>query len=117
VDCSNAAISTLTLASRARFGCYIEEPAKADAEYNVAKVIKSISQARAEFSALVEAVSRGKQVIIFKAGKPVAKLFPYGGLTGQRRPGALRGKIKIAADFDALPAEMQIDEPPLRKPI
>jgi prevent-host-death family protein len=70
-------------------------------------VMKNISQAKAELSALVEAVQHGEVVIIGKAGKPVAKLIPYGGSAGPRRPGALKGKIKIAADFDSLPPDIE----------
>jgi prevent-host-death family protein len=69
-------------------------------------IIKNISQAKAELSALIDAVAHGQQVIIGKAGKPVAKLVPYGGAGSPRRPGALKGKIKIAADFDTLPDDL-----------
>jgi prevent-host-death family protein len=72
-------------------------------------MMRNISQAKAELSALVEAVSKGKQVIIGKAGKPVAKLVPYGGSANPRRPGALKGKIKIAPDFDSLPDSLLED--------
>ncbi len=60
--------------------------------------IKNISDAKAESSFLIEAVQRGEEVIIGKAGKPVAKV--------ARIPGALRGRIRIAADFDDLPADI-----------
>jgi prevent-host-death family protein len=70
-------------------------------------MMKNISEAKAQFSSLVEAVLQGKQVIIGKAGKPVARLVPYGGSSAPRRPGALKGKIKIAADFDALPDDLK----------
>jgi prevent-host-death family protein len=70
-------------------------------------MMRNISQAKAEFSSLVEAVLQGKQVIIGKAGKPVARLVPYSGTTAPRRPGALKGKIKMAPDFDVLPDELK----------
>lgn len=70
-------------------------------------ILKNISEAKAELSALIEAVQKGEQVLIGKAGKPVARLVPYTGAAAKRKPGALAGKIKIAADFDApLPAEI-----------
>ena len=68
--------------------------------------IKNISDAKAELSSLIEAVQRGEEVIIGKAGKPVAKLVPYCGAKAARIPGALRGRIRIAADFDDLPADI-----------
>jgi len=41
-----------------------------------------------------------------KAGNPVAKLVRYERSGEPRRPGALRGKIKIADDFDELPEDI-----------
>lgn len=66
-------------------------------------VVKNISEAKAELSALIEAVLRGDEVIIAKAGKPVAKLVAYRGPAGPRIPGAMKGKIWIAPDFDEMP--------------
>ncbi len=68
--------------------------------------IRNISAAKAELSALIEEVQRGNEVILAKAGKPVAKIVPYRGPAGPRKPGALAGKIRIAPDFDALPDDM-----------
>ena len=45
-------------------------------------------------------------MIIGKAGKPVAKLVRYQRKVEQRRPGALKGRIKIADDFDELPDDI-----------
>jgi prevent-host-death family protein len=70
-------------------------------------ILKNISEVKSELSALIEAVQKGEQVLIGKAGKPVARLAPYTDAPGKRKPGALAGKIKIAPDFDApLPAEI-----------
>jgi len=44
----------------------------------------------------------GGEVIIAKAGKPVAKLVSITLSKPKRKPGALKGKIKIADDFDSL---------------
>lgn len=69
-------------------------------------LITNISEAKAQLSALVEKVMAGQEVVIGKAGKPVAKLVRYDQSEKQRRPGALKGKIKIAADFDELPSDI-----------
>jgi prevent-host-death family protein len=69
-------------------------------------MIRNISQAKTELSALIEAVQKGQEVLIGKAGKPVAKLVPYHGAARPRKPGALKGKIRIAPDFDELPADL-----------
>ena len=48
----------------------------------------------------------GKEVLIGKAGKPVAKLVRYDRSEEPRRPGALRGRIRIADDFGELPGDI-----------
>jgi len=68
--------------------------------------IANISEAKAQLSALIEKVIAGEEVIIGKAGKPVAKLIRYERNRQARQPGALKGKIKIANDFDALPEDI-----------
>ena len=42
----------------------------------------------------------GEEVIIAKAGKPAAKLVPIIAIKPKRKPGALKGKIKISKDFN-----------------
>lgn len=69
-------------------------------------LITNISEAKAQLSALIEKVMAGQEVIIGKAGKPVARLVPYERSERPRRPGALRGKIQIADDFDELPRDL-----------
>ena len=67
----------------------------------------NIHEAKTNLSRLVDEVSGGAEIVIAKAGKPVAKLVPIGRGGRVRKPGFLKGKIKIAADFDApLPAEL-----------
>ena len=69
-------------------------------------LITNISKAKTELSALIEKVMAGQEIIIGKAGKPVAKLVRYERSEKPRRAGALRGKIKIADDFDKLPSDI-----------
>ncbi len=69
-------------------------------------LVRNISEAKAELSALIEAVQNGGEVIIAKAGKPVARLVAMRGPAKPRTPGSLAGKIRIAPDFDALPDDM-----------
>ena len=68
--------------------------------------ITNISEAKAQLSALIEQVLAGREVIIGKAGKPVAKLVPYDPSHERREPGALRGQIRIHDDFDELPEDI-----------
>jgi antitoxin (DNA-binding transcriptional repressor) of toxin-antitoxin stability system len=69
-------------------------------------VIRNITEAKAELSALIELVLKGNEVIIAKAGKPVARMTAYHGPTGPRKAGSMAGEIRIAPDFDALPDEI-----------
>ena len=69
-------------------------------------LITNISEAKAQLSALIEKVVSGQEVIIGKAGKPVAKLVRYERSDNKRHPGALRGKIEISDDFDELPEDI-----------
>ena len=69
--------------------------------------ITNISEAKSQLSALIEQVRHGKEVIIGKAGRPVAKIVPFGPSDTPRKPGALRGQIRIADDFDDLPDDLR----------
>jgi prevent-host-death family protein len=69
-------------------------------------VIRNISEAKAQLSALIAMVERGDEVILAKSGKPVAKIVPYGGVAQRRRPGSMEGEISMAPDFDRLPDDM-----------
>jgi len=70
----------------------------------------NIHQAKTQLSRLVELAASGKEIIIAKAGKPVARLVPYVTKTEPRRLGQLHGKIKIKKNFDApLPSKL-LDE-------
>ena len=65
--------------------------------------ITNIHEAKTRFSQLIERVQAGEEVIIGKAGVPVAKLIRYNESQVPRRPGYWRGKVRIADDFDELP--------------
>jgi prevent-host-death family protein len=63
----------------------------------------NIHEAKTQFSKLLAKVARGQEVVIAKAGKPVARLTPY---TPPKRkiapPGSMEGQgFWIADDFDA----------------
>ena len=69
-------------------------------------IVNTVTEAKTQLSALIEKVLEGEEVIIKKAGKPVAVLGKYQGSIMERKPGALRGKIRISDDFDSLPEEL-----------
>ena len=71
-------------------------------------IVKNISEAKAQLSALVKEVQEGREVLIAKSGTPVAKLIAYHGAKAPREPGVLGGKIVIQPDFDELPGDLQV---------
>ena len=69
----------------------------------------NIHEAKTHLSRLVERASAGEEIIIAKAGKPMARLVPLATAVKPRKLGLLRGKIGIAEDFDApLPADFLV---------
>jgi len=73
------------------------------AEMQLPTVVRSIAEAKAHFSAIVDEASGGKSFIICRAGRPLVTIMRYEQPKSIRRPGSLKGKIRIADDFDALP--------------
>lgn len=69
--------------------------------------ITNISEAKAQLSALIERVLAGEEIIIGKAGKPVARLVKFERPRSRRQPGALKGRIRVAEDFDDLPDDLK----------
>jgi prevent-host-death family protein len=62
-------------------------------------------EAKTNLSRLLDDVEKGEEIIIAKANRPVARLIPY--REAKRRPGLLKGKMRVADDFDApLPEEI-----------
>ena len=62
--------------------------------------VTNIHQAKTHLSKLLEEVEKGKEIVIAKAGKPVAKLVSFKGEKKQRKPGLLKGKIWMSKDFN-----------------
>jgi prevent-host-death family protein len=62
--------------------------------------IINIHDAKTHLSRIVEEVAAGAEVLIAKAGKPMAKLVPLN-KTKAIRFGLLKGKVSISDDFDA----------------
>jgi prevent-host-death family protein len=67
----------------------------------------NVHEAKTNFSKLLQRVALGEEVIIAKAGVPVAKLIPVRAAQGKRPLGFLKGEIWMAEDFDApLPSDI-----------
>ena len=60
-----------------------------------------IDDAKARFAELVERVTGGEEIVIAKAGRPVARLGPVVAGPQRRAPGRWANRVSISADFDA----------------
>jgi prevent-host-death family protein len=60
-----------------------------------------IRYAKTHLSRLLGRVAAGEEVIISRAGKPIARLVPFTRRARDRRAGQDRGRLQIADDFDA----------------
>lgn len=68
----------------------------------------NVHEAKTKFSKLLARVAKGEEVIIMKAGKPVARLVPLTVAAGPRPLGMDAGRFAVPEDFDApLPADLQ----------
>ena len=63
----------------------------------------SIHEAKTHFSRLVARAEAGEEIIVRRGPTPVAKIVAYHAPTTPRVPGALKGRIAIADDFDETP--------------
>ncbi len=67
----------------------------------------NVNQAKTHFSKLLARVEADEEIIISKAGRPIAKIVPFQSKREPRHPGTGKGKLWIADDFDAdLPEEI-----------
>ena len=60
----------------------------------------NIHEAKTQLSKLLQRVMNGEEIIIAKAGKPVARLTPFRPEPERRKPGNDAGEVFIAPDFD-----------------
>lgn len=66
----------------------------------------NVHEAKTHLSRLLERTANGEEIVIAKAGKPIAKLVPYREHRGARVPGGWAGRVRLAPDFDELPADV-----------
>jgi prevent-host-death family protein len=70
----------------------------------------SVYYAKAHFGKLLARVSAGEEIVIARAGKPVARLMPIAPATrASRIPGIDKGKIWIAKDFNVM-SKRELDD-------
>ncbi|MCW8141374.1 MAG: type II toxin-antitoxin system Phd/YefM family antitoxin [Planctomycetota bacterium] len=61
----------------------------------------NIHEAKTHLSRLVEDAAAGEEIVIARAGKPVARLVPAKKLAEKRVLGFLAGRLRVPDDFDA----------------
>jgi prevent-host-death family protein len=67
----------------------------------------NVREAKTHFSRLLARVLAGEEVVIAKAGEPIARIVPIRAAPIRREPDTCRGQIWVAEDFDApLPEDL-----------
>jgi prevent-host-death family protein len=61
----------------------------------------NIHDAKSNLSRIIERVERGEEIIISRAGKPVAKVVPLHRAVNRAGRGSLRGALVLADDWDS----------------
>jgi prevent-host-death family protein len=62
--------------------------------------VVNVYEAKTSLSRLLERVEAGEEIVVARAGRPIARLVPYQAARRPVRLGVLRGQIHVAADFD-----------------
>ena len=66
----------------------------------------NMHEAKTTLSRLVERALASEEVVIAKEGKPLVKLVPIRVPEASRQPGRLRGRLRMAPDFDRTPEDV-----------
>ena len=61
----------------------------------------NVHEAKSQLSKLLARVASGEEIVIARAGRPVARLVPFVDEARTRKPGRYAGQGYIADDFDA----------------
>jgi len=69
-------------------------------------MIVNLYQAKSQLSRLVERAAAGEDIIIAKAGRPLVRLVAYVENRQPRTPGARKGEVWLADDFDETPSSL-----------
>ena len=69
--------------------------------------IRNVSDAKEQLSALLVMVEQGEEVVIARAGRPIARLVQFERSKERRKLGALRGQIWVSPSFDEPDEELE----------
>jgi len=66
----------------------------------------TIHKAKTNLSRLIKKACRGEDIVIARGSEPVVRLVPIADARGNRKPGALKGKLTVGTEFfEPLPPE------------
>lgn len=69
--------------------------------------VVNVHEAKTHLSRLLARVEAGEEILLARAGRPVARLVPIAAdVASPRVPGGWEGQVWLAPDFDDLPAEL-----------
>ena len=66
-------------------------------------MLVNIHEAKTQLSRLVARAAEGEEIIIGRAGRPVARLVAFNPRQAPRQPGAWAGRMQMSTDFDTTP--------------
>jgi len=70
----------------------------------------NIHEAKTHLSSLIEDAEHGEEIVIARHNRPVARLVSFSQAPITRKPGSMRGQIRMSDDFDApLPGTLLAD--------
>jgi prevent-host-death family protein len=59
----------------------------------------TIHKAKTNLSRLIEKACKGEEIIIARGATPMVRLVPVADRKGNRKPGALKGKLRVGPEF------------------
>ena len=69
-------------------------------------MLVNIHEAKTHLSRLVQRAAEGEDIVIGRAGVPLVRMVPFRPSRAPRVPGAWKGRVRIADDFEELPDEV-----------
>ena len=68
--------------------------------------VLSLSEVKTKFSAIVERASLGEDIIVTRRGRATVRITRFVPASTNRRLGLLKGRIRLAGDFDEWPEDI-----------
>ena len=72
-------------------------------------MVINVYEAKTKLSKLLDRVAEGEELVLGRAGRPIARLVPYALPQQPRKPGRLVGRVWMADDFDETSAAVIAD--------